>query len=96
MNRTRVVNMKREEFDVDITRSGPWGNPFPIGMAGNRTGSIEKYRAWITTQPDLLAQLPGLRGKRLGCVCKPKACHGDVLVELIEGPDPEPAQRSLL
>ncbi|CAO77777.1 conserved hypothetical protein [Pseudomonas virus Yua] len=65
-------------------------------MAGSRAEAIARYRAWIVTQPELLAALPALRGKRLGCVCKPKACHGDVLVELIEGPDPEPAQRSLL
>lgn len=25
-----------------------------------------------------------LKGKRLGCWCKPAPCHGDVLVELIE------------
>ena len=23
-----------------------------------------------------------LKGKTLGCFCKPKSCHGDVLVEL--------------
>ena len=47
---TRVVNMKREEYDVDITRAGPWGNPFPIGMAGSRAEAIARYRAWIVTQ----------------------------------------------
>lgn len=30
------------------------------------------------------ALLLELRGKVLGCWCKPKACHGDVLVKLIE------------
>lgn len=85
---TRVVNKRREAYDVDITREGPWGNPFAIGTHGNRREVIDQYRAWIRTQPDLLAALPSLRGKRLGCVCKPKACHGDVLVELIEGPEP--------
>lgn len=25
-----------------------------------------------------------LEGKNLGCWCKPEACHGDILVELIE------------
>jgi hypothetical protein len=26
-----------------------------------------------------------LKGKRLGCFCKPLACHGDVIKEYIEG-----------
>ena len=25
-----------------------------------------------------------LRGKILGCWCKPKPCHGDILVKLVE------------
>ena len=29
-------------------------------------------------------KLSELKGKRLGCWCKPAPCHGDVLVELIE------------
>ena len=29
--------------------------------------------------------LEPLRGKVLGCYCKPLACHGDVIVELLEG-----------
>lgn len=86
--RTRVVNIRREEADIDITRAGPWGNPFVIGTHGNRREVIEQYRVWIMTQPALLSSLQALRGKRLGCVCKPKPCHGDVLVELIEGPEP--------
>lgn len=85
---TRVVNMKSESYDVDITRTGCFGNPFAIGVHGNRREVINMYRAWIVNQPGLLALLPSLRGKRLGCVCKPKACHGDVIVELIEGPKP--------
>ena len=32
------------------------------------------------TIDDLLS----LDGKRLGCYCKPKPCHGDVLVELVK------------
>lgn len=25
-----------------------------------------------------------MKGKILGCFCKPKSCHGDILVELVE------------
>lgn len=49
-----------------------------------RAEVIAKYRAWILTQQALLAALPGLRGKILGCRCAPLPCHGDVLAELAD------------
>lgn len=33
---------------------------------------------------ELLQQLPELKGKTLGCWCKPGKCHGDILLELIK------------
>ena len=88
MSGTRVVNLRREGYDVYIGRGsgerGKWGNPFAIGRDGTREEVIAKYREYIVGRPDLLAQLRNLRGKRLGCFCKPAACHGDVLVDLIE------------
>lgn len=81
---TRVVNYRKEEFDVLITRLSQWGNPWMVGWSCDRPTAIANYRRWILTQPRLLAQLPGLRGKRLGCVCrKGQQCHGEVLIELI-------------
>jgi hypothetical protein len=56
---------------------------------------IAKYRAYILGRPDLLALLPTLKGKVLGCWCHPQECHGDVLVELIEGAPEAPAQAAL-
>jgi hypothetical protein len=76
--------LKKDDYDVFIGRNGQWGNPFILGVDGTRSEVIDKYRQWIKTQPQLLAQLHILRGKRLGCFCKPLACHGDVLVELCE------------
>jgi len=48
-----------------------------------REEAMQKYEAWIRTQPKLLASLGELQGKTLVCFCKPKACHGDVLIKLI-------------
>lgn len=43
--------------------------------------------AWHTVEPErrqwILDNLCSLEGKRLGCFCKPKACHGDVLIKLL-------------
>ncbi|MFD1444291.1 DUF4326 domain-containing protein [Thermoactinomyces vulgaris] len=30
-----------------------------------------------------------MKGKVLGCFCKPRACHGDILVELVENSEME-------
>jgi len=84
MSETRVVNMRHEPHDVRIDRRTMWGNPFRIGPDGTREEVIDKYREWVLTQPMLMSHLNWLKGKRLGCWCKPLACHGDVLVELID------------
>ena len=82
--RMLVVHCKREAYDVYIGRPSKWGNPFAIGEDGTRAEVIEKYRAWIVQQPHLMAALHELKGKRLGCWCAPRACHGDVLAELAD------------
>ena len=74
-----VVNKKKKAFDVDITREGKWGNPNYLKDEAGRAKVIEDYRAYLKTQPYLLNALPELVGKRMGCVCAPRACHGDVL-----------------
>jgi len=83
--KTEIVNIRNKvPHDVYIGRGSRWGNPFKIGVDGTREDVIEKYRVWILSQPPLLNEISVLRGKVLGCWCKPKACHGDVLVELLE------------
>jgi RNA polymerase sigma factor (sigma-70 family) len=83
MTRTTVVNARNSEYDVLIARPSKWGNPFQIGRDGDRERVIGMYEVHIRRRPDLLAALPELVGKRLGCYCKPEACHGDVLVKLL-------------
>lgn len=83
----KTRNKDREEkFDVYIGRGTPWGNPFPIGIGGtgdNREVVIEKFRTYffdeIVPNPEKHKALLSLRGYRLGCHCKPLACHGDII-----------------
>lgn len=82
MPQAQVVHCKTDRYDVYIGRPSIWGNPFSIGQDGTRKEVIAKYRAWITTQPDLLERLSELKGKILGCWCSPLSCHGEVLYEL--------------
>jgi hypothetical protein len=83
--KTVVVNKYKNEYDVYIGRGSKWGNPFVIGKDGNREEVIEKYEKALSGNVELLkVLLSELEGMRLGCFCKPSACHGDVLVKYIE------------
>ena len=76
---TTVVHVRNSGYDVYIGRGSKWGNPFVIGRDGNRKQVLQKYQVWIMKQEHLLSDLYELRGKILGCWCKPKDCHGDIL-----------------
>ena len=77
-----VVHCKKAPYDVYIGRPSKWGNPFVIGKHGTRDEVIQRYREWLMSQPELLAEVKTLKGKVLGCYCAPAACHGDFLAEL--------------
>ena len=83
-----VVNKYKSSFDVYIGRGSKWGNPFVIGQHGNRAEVIEKYKQLLWQQiksGDVsIADLKELNGKRLGCFCKPQACHGDVIQSAVK------------
>lgn len=88
--RTTVVNISEDHYDVRIDRKTKWGNPFIIGVDGTREEVIRKYAYWVTEQEHLMSSLHELKGKKLGCWCKPKCCHGDVLARLAnDTPDKE-------
>jgi hypothetical protein len=75
---------------VYIGRGSIWGNPFPIdeSVGDTREIVIEKYRSHLFSQVKngeiTIEQLSSLQGKTLGCFCKPKACHGDIIVKAVE------------
>jgi len=82
--RTRLVNKDNEWCDVYIGRGSKFGNPYIIGKDGTREEVIEKYRDWFNKKikkPRFRKEVLKLRGKKLGCYCAPKACHGDVIIE---------------
>lgn len=91
---SNVVNKYKESYDVYIGRGSKWGNPFTVEQYG-RDECINKYKEYILSNPELLADLHELEGKTLGCFCKPKACHGDVLVELLNNLNQENKDTSM-
>jgi len=78
--RAKVVNILYDDYDILIARPSKWGNPF---KKGTRKQIIEKYEKYIRGNEEMMADIPNLAGKRLGCFCKPKSCHGDVLVKIL-------------
>ena len=90
---TRAVNLRLEPYDVYIGRAGGrrdgyFGNPFKIGLDGNRFQVIEKYRVYflgrLSSDATFRKRVRELKGKTLGCFCKPDICHGDVIVAYLD------------
>lgn len=90
---TRVVHCKKEPYDIYIGRPSIWGNPFTHikdrttkaeFVVSTREEAIMMYKEYLLNSPHLMVKLESLRGKVLGCWCKPQACHGDVLIEVME------------
>lgn len=98
MSETIVVNFRVEKCDVKITRTpkneipdppnfGCFGNPFPVKTYG-RERCLELYREYfhkrIAEDMEFRSAVLSLRGKRLGCFCKPEKCHGDIIKEWLD------------
>ena len=80
----QVVNIKQcHHYDAYIGRGSKWGNPFKIGQHGNREEVIQLYEDYIRGHKELMKSLHELEHKILGCWCRPKPCHGDVLLKLL-------------
>lgn len=95
---TKVVHCKKESYDIYIGRPSKFGNPFEIGIDGDREVVIKKFKEWLKSgnnfncknaTPEkrimIINSLGDLKNKTLGCWCAPKPCHGDILVELACG-----------
>lgn len=82
IGRGRVVFIDGVRFPSE---DSIFANPFRISEETDvsREESVNRFRSYIRKSPLLLKELESLRGKTLGCWCKPKKCHGDVLLELL-------------
>jgi len=78
---THLIEGRKGEY---IGRGSPWGNPFILGLDGNRDevcDLFEVYAEWrLTVQSNWLEKLKGVD---LYCHCVPQRCHGKTLLRLI-------------
>lgn len=76
------IGRKESKGGWNLTWS-KWANPYRMGPdLPTPKHVLDKYEAYVRSKPELMNALPELGGKRIGCWCKPKPCHGDVLVKL--------------
>ncbi len=94
MTVTRVINLRHEKPPSDrsqyvyIGRPSRWGNPYSV-KEFSRERALAFYRGYLLDTPLLLGMMSQqLRGKVLGCWCKPLPCHGDIIVELLNASEP--------
>lgn len=68
-------------------KASKWRNPHHklLKKGYTREQVLSMYKEDLLKNEQLLKDLHELEGKTLACWCSPELCHGDVLVELIEG-----------
>lgn len=76
---------------------GYFGNPIVLGKCcpvcdqiHTKSGeTLECFRVYfylrIGGDPEFRTRVMTMLGKRLGCFCKPRPCHGDVIAEYLNG-----------
>lgn len=85
-----VVNKYHSQFDIDIQRGTKYGNYVGVGCQTREeavrlftSDFLAKVRSGEVTRQEL----EELRGKRLGCTCHPKVCHGDIIAYVVNNLD---------
>ena len=80
------IYIGRENKNLGFSRS-ILANPFPVKQHGLER-CLELYKLWLWEKLDTpeildyLLQLP--ETSRLACYCKPKDCHGDIIISCVE------------
>lgn len=90
---TKVVHCQKESYDILIDRTTPFGNPWSHKdntlaqfKVETRKESLDAFRAHLNANKDLQEKIKPLKGKTLGCWCKPgNSCHGDIIAEFLDG-----------
>lgn len=106
----KVVNVRTEKYDVYIGRkiaSYPesiFYNPFKLKDYKGKNprfqclGDFIHYFNQKVKDSEFKKQVLELKGKTLGCWCKPLPCHGDVITDFIKSQEPyfKPGLHNLL
>lgn len=75
-----------------------FANPYKLDskLASERINVVMNYSYFfygkMKSEPDFLKKALTLRGKTLGCWCKPYICHGDIIVNFLQATEGKPIE----
>lgn len=92
---TQYKSIKSSDTYQYIGRGSYWGNPYSMydfsGDEGNSREDVIRMFKYDFDNDKFVkkkkSEVYQLAGKRLGCFCKPEACHGDVLADFLNSWD---------
>ena len=93
----RLLNKHTDVIPPDavyIGRPSKFGNPFEITGTRNRVQAVKEHKAWLLNavkdDPAVLEEIRAeLKGRDLVCFCRPKKCHGEILLRLANERSPD-------
>lgn len=72
-------------------RPSKWGNPYSHKegtlaefKVNTREESIDMFEKYLLGNEELMNSLHELKNKKIGCICKPRSCHGDILKKYVD------------
>jgi len=81
--RTRVLNKYKDKVlaktSTYVGRGSLYGNPFVVGVDGDRNKVCDRYEKEILPKLNLMP----LFGKDVVCFCSPARCHGDSILNAL-------------
>lgn len=89
----KIWNRHHVPADIKTTYIGRgtiWGNQFKVGEGYSQGEAADAYRKWLAqglackerSFTTLISELNGVTD--ISCSCKPKPCHGDCFVEIVD------------
>lgn len=82
------VEKAKRKGVVYCGRPSTLGNQYPLKNEADRAAVLQQYREWLlfmvadNDEPVMDALRELKKDSVLGCWCKPKACHCDIIVEI--------------
>lgn len=96
MNKVKIWNIKREKAEdlpdnaAYVGRGSPHGNPFRIGIHGDRDQVCNAFEREVLPKLDV----ESLRGRDMICYCEPARCHAHSIYKKLYGEDYVPADKN--
>ena len=82
LNRSSMKDVNLETQAI-VSRPGPFGNPFVVGIDGDRERVIQRFKSYFNDRmlrdSWYKKKVLQLEGKDLICWCAPLRCHAEVI-----------------